>query len=676
MKKITLFFFVVTFFVWHTNAQFNEGFEDGIPSSWTVINGGDTNTWVAGTPGVGIAHTGSNVAKIVYNSTVAHDDYLITPQVTVAVGSADRITFWYKHRSNTFPEIFDVLLSTGGNTAPDFTVSLATAVTPTTDWQEMVFDLSAYEGQSVYIAFHSTTTNEYELNLDDIVVDSQPTDVLDYYNLQYPATGSIGAGENFNVYAQAYEAGLTDVTTGQAPGIESWIGYSSVDTDPSGSGWSWFPANFNVEVGNNDEYSLDLGTKINSAGTFYYASRWRLNGGIYTYGGIQADESYGGVWGEDSNGSGVLNVSGPVNDECSGAVTLTVNADYSCAVVTAGTTLGATASPQPDDAVGTPNNDVWFYFVATGASHMISLSDIVNLGGGTSTSTDMAMSVFNDLAGCDMVAANEVGESDPNSFILSGLTAGSGYFIRVYSYGTAIQNNSFNICIGTPPPPPANDDCSGAIALTPGTTFAENPVDGTVGGATLNGETNGCGSNGPGVWYSVVVPDDGNIMIEVGPDLATANTEFDSVFEAFTGVCGTLTSIGCNDDGADTFGFSLLSLTGQTPGDTLYIRVWEYGGNEFEPFSVSAHSPTLGVEEFTNYNTFTYFPNPVKNELVLKAQSTIQNVSIYNMLGQEVLRKAPNTLESNMNVSELQTGAYFVKITINDTVKTIRIIKQ
>lgn len=56
------------------------------------------------------------------------------------------------------------------------------------------------------------------------------------------------------------------------------------------------------------------------------------------------------------------------------------------------------------------------------------------------------------------------------------------------------------------PPPPANDDCSGATALTLGNVFGDNPMDGTVESATVGSETAGCGSNDPGVWYSLVVP--------------------------------------------------------------------------------------------------------------------------------------------------------------------------
>ena len=84
---------------------------------------------------------------------------------------------------------------------------------------------------------------------------------------------------------------------------------------------------------------------------------------------------------------------------------------------------------------------------------------------------------------------------------------------------------------------------------------------------------------------------------------------------------------------------------------------------------------TLSIDDVTQ-NQFSYFPNPVKNTLQLNAQNNIQNISIYNMLGQEVLRTTPNNVDSIVNMSALQTGAYFVKVTINDITETVRIIKQ
>ena len=83
----------------------------------------------------------------------------------------------------------------------------------------------------------------------------------------------------------------------------------------------------------------------------------------------------------------------------------------------------------------------------------------------------------------------------------------------------------------------------------------------------------------------------------------------------------------------------------------------------------------LSIQEFA-YQQLSYYPNPVSVSLRLKAQNSIENISVYNMLGQEVLRTTPNTLENVMDMSPLQAGAYFVKVTINGLTETVRIIKN
>ena len=64
------------------------------------------------------------------------------------------------------------------------------------------------------------------------------------------------------------------------------------------------------------------------------------------------------------------------------------------------------------------------------------------------------------------------------------------------------------------------------------------------------------------------------------------------------------------------------------------------------------------------------------NKLTLKAQQNIQNVSVFNMLGQEVMRTELNVQRGDLDMSSLQSGPYFVKVSINDTVETIKIIKK
>ncbi len=157
-------------------AQFTEDFEGTFPpTGWSVINNGDANTWFQSAPGTGSANSGTNVARIDYDASTAHDDYLVTAQFTVTAGVSDRLSFYAKNRSASFTEEFNVLLSSTGNTAADFTTTIDTLVGPPSSWQQYTYDLSAYVGQTVYIALHAISLNEWELYIDDLVVDGFPS---------------------------------------------------------------------------------------------------------------------------------------------------------------------------------------------------------------------------------------------------------------------------------------------------------------------------------------------------------------------------------------------------------------------------------------------------------------------------------------------------------------------
>ena len=380
-------------------------------------------------------------------------------------------------------------------------------------------------------------SGSYGVTLDFTVnVIVAPTDLPDYANLQYPYTATITQGGSVTVYGRVYEGGLTDTTTGQAPGINAWVGYSTTDANPN-TFTNWVPATFNVETdgGNNDEYQANIGSTL-APGTYYYATRFQLNGGAYVYGGTNY-----GFWNGTDKINGVLTV--------------------------------------------------------------------------------------------------------------------------------------------TPPPPPANDDCTGAIALTPGGVFADNTVTGTVFNATDDAVvTPSCAflnEQNSDVWYSVVVPASGNITVET--QAASSNSLGDTVVGVYSGTCGALTEIDCNDDNPAGGLFSIVSLTGQTPGATLYVGVWKWGTTApsatVNQFSVSAYDASLGNSSFNNAN-FTFYPNPVKSILNLSYNQEISSVDLFNLLGQKVSTNKFNVNNAQVDMSNLSSGAYMVKITANDQVKTIKVIKE
>jgi len=201
-------------------------------------------------------------------------------------------------------------LTTGTNAG--CTVSINTFETFTTS----AISLSSNTTLDIKLQFNGLLSGDEGIYLDNIVITetSSCTDTVDFNNVQSPATGTITVGGVFNVYEQVLELGITDAL-GQGANIEAWIGYSSANTDPSGSGWTWITANYNTDVGNNDEYILDLGAQIASSGTYYYASRFRLNSCGFTYGGFDSGGG-DGTWDGTNDVNGVLTVNPHILDWC------------------------------------------------------------------------------------------------------------------------------------------------------------------------------------------------------------------------------------------------------------------------------------------------------------------------------------------------------------------------
>ena len=361
----------------------------------------------------------------------------------------------------------------------------------------------------------------------------------------------------------------------------------------------------------------------------------------------------------------------PANDECTGAIALTVNPDASCASFTSATIQSATPSTVDVAACGgTEDDDVWFSFEATDVIQSISL---INVAGST---TDLFHSLW--TGDCASLALVPGSCSDNNASTPTGLVAGQTYYLRVYSStGVTGQTTTFDVCIGTPPPPPANDDCTGAIEITAGGTISSFPVIGsTVSATSIVGlPTLSCvpTNRSNDVWYSVVVPDSGSLTIETAPTPTTVMT--DTVITIFSGVCGSLVEVGCDDDSSDTGAFSLKALTGLTPGSTIYIGVWRYGTTLDGEFQLSAYDASLSNSTFEN-ESFRAYPNPVQNVLNLSYNKTISNVKVFNLLGQEVMTNAINANQSKIDMSHLASGTYLVKVTADNQVKTIKVVKE
>lgn len=151
----------------------NESFEGGaIPAGWAIYDANGDNSSFRAFNKPTHAHTGNWIAMVdCYDND--GNDWLCTPQVTVQTG--DRFIFWARAWYGT--EKMNVKLSTSGNAISNFNVSLASNVSLSATYQEFSYDLSAYAGQSIYLAIQ-WQQETYAIIVDDVKVGKpMPNDV-------------------------------------------------------------------------------------------------------------------------------------------------------------------------------------------------------------------------------------------------------------------------------------------------------------------------------------------------------------------------------------------------------------------------------------------------------------------------------------------------------------------
>ncbi|RZL19436.1 MAG: T9SS type A sorting domain-containing protein [Pedobacter sp.] len=116
------------------------------------------------------------------------------------------------------------------------------------------------------------------------------------------------------------------------------------------------------------------------------------------------------------------------------------------------------------------------------------------------------------------------------------------------------------------------------------------------------------------------------------------------------------------------------SSTVVTTGTVYYVSQ-TVGGCESEGRLMITAGVDLKTPGFESAS-LRYYPNPVTDVLTVTYSSAIENVEIFNVLGQKVYQKAHNSQEVKIDMSSLATGNYIVNVMANGLVKNIKVIKK
>lgn len=295
----------------------------------------------------------------------------------------------------------------------------------------------------------------------------------------------------------------------------------------------------------------------------------------------------------------------PVNDLCINATPVTINSGQECVAenTATGNTYGSnfstinTTDPLTGAGCNATNQDVWYSFVATATSHTILISNIVT----TPTTANVVLnhSVFSGT--CDnmqlMYCSTALISGAPN------LVVGNTYYIRVYkSSNIASQSATFDLCIVSPP---ANDECTNPISVTPnpgqvslpenmvssGTLASTNTAIGLDPGSDPLAPPALCAPSNDDVWFNFTAtsPNHTIIVSNVVPSPANANVKLN--YALFSGTCGNLDLIFCSN----TY---ITPTSGLVPGQVYYVRVYKTNTIAIQSatFDLSIISPPVNDE--------------------------------------------------------------------------------
>src|SRR5690625_202614 len=123
--------------------------------------------------------------------------------------------------------------------------------------------------------------------------------------------------------------------------------------------------------------------------------------------------------------------------------------------------------------------------------------------------------------------------------------------------------------------------------------------------------------------------------------------------------------------------YTIEDLDPETDYDVYVIAVCD---EDEEIYSEASETLTFKTEpmsvDYQIFQDFSFYPNPVENVLNLQANAQIEQVEIFNLLGQKVIQTQPKSLEAKIETEKLSSGIYLMQVSIDGNEKTFRVIKK
>jgi ribosomal protein S11 len=220
------------------------------------------------------------------------------------------------------------------------------------------------------------------------------------------------------------------------------------------------------------------------------------------------------------------------------------------------------------------------------------------------------------------------------------------------------------------PAPPPNDLIENAISVT----NEDQPY--TDSSVRLQFATNellnpdGCNIAGTnGVWYSFTAAFEGSAEASITSPSGTSAVIF---YEAPSENVADETELTFIFDMDNQCAPSTSSSIPTIAGQSYYIFVLNTGGASDVVIDIS---DSLGTIDNT-IDGFVFYPNPASSVVNVQADTSIDNIEFYNVLGQRVIDQNINAMSSQIDINGLASGVYLMRVTSGELTATYRVIKK
>lgn len=673
MNKILSFtFFMVFFSVTHAQITINETFEtSALPSGWTYtpsstgwinsnvspLNGSRSlrksisATTVAPNPVVEFItkndtrSNGKEISISVKTRAFKFSDRVINGEVQFLYSVDNGVTWVELGEAIKYNEAFDPNIDNSNQGIISSQFKIPNGVVP--EGSNFKFKAKA----SVALLENGVPNNLY-MYFDDLVI-AQSTETLpSCVTYLSPTDNGINIGVDQNL------------TWSPAEGAEGYHIYLGEQTDN-------YSILNGIDLGNVTVYKLGSNLKSN---TSYFLK-------IIPYNTIGSAEN--------CNEITFKTKTTPINDEITGAITLTPSNSLFCDGGVRGTFKNASKSIEELGCNTSANNkdDVWYKFVAKSKRH------IINLSSTEGSVNDLYFTLYegdsNQLITKDCI--------DEERAILDDLIVGNTYYIRLFTYSNNLTDSEFDICLSTAGSTPENDEKSTSILLdkftfdktfdTSGYTKRSNVViDDLIGTCSMYADINLEGINlstsnysDNGVWFkfngngsNFSVRSITNQFWDARIDVYRTLTEQEK--QANPTFSDALTCVGTKRAPVTDFTHTV-NIENSKKEVTYYVNISNFTSATKTPTGVVqliVATDHLGLSE-NNKSGLTIYPNPVTDKVLINSNTKIDQIRVYSLEGKELMK----TSKSEINLNHLVKGVYIIQIqTIDGKITKQKIIKK